>query len=202
MLCDSECLSLQAGSIVKHLMMLNTCGDACRKLASSYPKLVHFEICVLANLAPGDVEEAKLMIPSIVVCLRSTAKDFCIYSKSFLLHRARCLKKILHRSWRKLQHTDDLCLLYMVLFVGLLHHTIYILVLVQYKCIYECFNTSTTYDANCCCSLHLAAFITCPDSCLVRHQILSLKYIVKVLKHSQQAHSTYSFRHNRAEQMK
>ena len=42
---------------------------ACRKLASSYPKLVHFEICVLANLAPGDAEEAKLMIPSIVVCL-------------------------------------------------------------------------------------------------------------------------------------
>lgn len=40
----------------------------CRKLASSYPKLVHFEICVLANLAPGDPEEAKLMIPSLAVC--------------------------------------------------------------------------------------------------------------------------------------
>lgn len=31
---------------------------------------MHFEICVLANLAPGDAEEAKLMIPSIAVCLR------------------------------------------------------------------------------------------------------------------------------------
>lgn len=41
--------------------------DALRqKLASSYPKLVHFEICVLANLAPGDPEEATLMIPSLV----------------------------------------------------------------------------------------------------------------------------------------
>ena len=38
-----------------------------RKLASSYPKLVHFEICVLANLAPGDAEEAKLMVPSLMV---------------------------------------------------------------------------------------------------------------------------------------
>ena len=31
---------------------------------------MHFEICVLANLAPGDAEEAKLMVPSLVVCAR------------------------------------------------------------------------------------------------------------------------------------
>lgn len=51
----------------RHIVKMQTSGNACRKLASSYPKLVHFEICVLANLAPGDAEEAKLMIPSIVV---------------------------------------------------------------------------------------------------------------------------------------
>ena len=39
----------------------------CRKLVSAYPQLSHFEVCVLANLAPGDVEEAKLMVPSLVV---------------------------------------------------------------------------------------------------------------------------------------
>ena len=39
----------------------------CRKLVSSYPRLHFFEICVLANLAPGDAEEAKLMVPSLVV---------------------------------------------------------------------------------------------------------------------------------------
>ena len=59
----------------RHVVTMNTCGNACRKLASSYPKLVHFEICVLANLAPGDAEEAKLMIPSIVVCLTITIED-------------------------------------------------------------------------------------------------------------------------------
>ena len=31
---------------------------------------MHFEICVLANLAPGDAEEAKLMVPSLMVCMR------------------------------------------------------------------------------------------------------------------------------------
>lgn len=41
--------------------------DALRqKLVSSYPKLHLFEICVLANLAPGDAEEAKLMVPSLL----------------------------------------------------------------------------------------------------------------------------------------
>lgn len=41
--------------------------DALRqKLLTSYPKLHFFEICVLANLAPGDAEEAKLMVPSLV----------------------------------------------------------------------------------------------------------------------------------------
>lgn len=63
-----------------------------RKLASSYPKLVHFEICVLANLAPGDAEEAKLMIPSIVVWLMLTVESFFtrqLYMHHVLLNRAR-----------------------------------------------------------------------------------------------------------------
>jgi len=34
---------------------------------STYPKLHFFEICVLANLAPGDVEEAKILVPSLMV---------------------------------------------------------------------------------------------------------------------------------------
>ena len=40
---------------------------SCRKLVSTYPKLHFFEICVLANLAPGDVEEAKILVPSLMV---------------------------------------------------------------------------------------------------------------------------------------
>jgi len=41
--------------------------DALRqKLVSTYPKLHFFEICVLANLAPGDVEEAKILVPSLM----------------------------------------------------------------------------------------------------------------------------------------
>lgn len=63
-----------------------------RKLASSYPKLVHFEICVLANLAPGDAEEAKLMIPSIVVCSMLTVESLCngqLCMHHVLLHRIR-----------------------------------------------------------------------------------------------------------------
>lgn len=83
--------------------------NACRKLASSYPKLVHFEICVLANLAPGDAEEAKLMIPSIVVCLTLAAEDVSMVAVLLLLHRARCLKMTWPRLSRKSQHTDDLC---------------------------------------------------------------------------------------------
>ena len=41
-------------------------------MVSSYPKLHFFEICVLANLAPGDAEEAKLMVPSLVVSVDSS----------------------------------------------------------------------------------------------------------------------------------
>lgn len=40
----------------------------CRKLASSFPSITDFEVCALANLAPGDAEEAKLMVPSLAVC--------------------------------------------------------------------------------------------------------------------------------------
>lgn len=41
--------------------------DALRqKLATAYPQLHLFEVCVLANLAPGDLDEAKLVVPSLV----------------------------------------------------------------------------------------------------------------------------------------
>lgn len=51
-------------------------NQPCRKLASSFPSITDFEVCALANLAPGDAEEAKLMVPSLAVwhlrtCLRS-----------------------------------------------------------------------------------------------------------------------------------
>ena len=62
---------------------------------------------MLANLAPGDAEEAKLMIPSIVVCLTLAAEDVSVVAVHVLIHRARCLKRIWSRLWRKSQHTDD-----------------------------------------------------------------------------------------------
>ena len=43
------------------------CNTCCRKLATAYPQLHLFEVCVLANLAPGDLDEAKLVVPSLVV---------------------------------------------------------------------------------------------------------------------------------------
>lgn len=49
------------------LQCYQTNDSSCRKLVSTYPKLHFFEICVLANLAPGDVEEAKILVPSLMV---------------------------------------------------------------------------------------------------------------------------------------
>ena len=69
MLSGSECtVSLAAAWIGSNIAI--TCFKTtffCSKLASSLPTITDFEICVLANLAPGDAEEAKLMVPSLAV---------------------------------------------------------------------------------------------------------------------------------------
>ena len=54
--------------LLLHLLLVSyTWEPHCRKLASSFPSITDFEVCALANLAPGDAEEAKLMIPSLAV---------------------------------------------------------------------------------------------------------------------------------------